>query len=205
MINLDTSNLIYPIKIGTAWSPDQRNHFPIVLVTEEWYNQLTRTECNSDIIFTFLHNNNQLILYHNCVQGLIVDNKMFSYAGDYRPLWSNYITTEKEMTPIVDYSHPKSIDWETPVVFSKKRKLRRHGPDTQPTSRSSDRKEETPIHNDSHECRSPVPASIYSSWVCPDVEEALVRDYWLSNLDRTICETLADNTTFIDKFLLENE
>lgn len=43
--------------------------------------------------------------------------------------------------------------------------------------------------------RSPVPASVYSSWVHPDIENSLVRDYWLSNLDRTICEILADNTT----------
>lgn len=76
-----------------------------------------------------------------------------------------------------------------------------NSPNTQSIPRSNDRKEKTPIVKTPREARTSVPASLYSSWIHPEIENSLCGDYWLSNIDRLICETLADGATIVDKYL----
>lgn len=161
---------------------------PLVLTTATEYNKLPKSKTRLNIVYTFIFHGNQLALYHDKVCGFIERNELHFFANGYSPYWSNYMTE-------ADY---------IPVTFDKVVAIENCGdsnPNAQPTPRSNDRKDKASIHNDSHEARPSIPASLYSSWIHPEVENSLCDDYWLSNIDRLICETLADSATIVDKYL----
>lgn len=188
----------YPMRIGTIYDKS------LVLITKECYDKLSRSETNADVVFTFLCGDSQIAVYHNFVQGVIQEDQLCFFSGNYHPAYPDYLTN----SDLIQYSYnvTTAIHWSNkPSVYTRKYTLRERGPNTQPTPRFNDRKDETPIANNGQEARSPVPASLYSSWVHPEVEDSLAHDYWLSNLDRLICETLADGATIVNGYLAQYE
>lgn len=169
---------------------------PLILTTATEYNKLPKSKTRLNIAYTFTFHGNQIVVYHDKVRGFIKGDELHFFTNDYNPYWFDYCAV-KDYVPIA-FDRVVAIDGGN------------SSPNTQPTPHSGATKEETSIaptvwsldqRNTPHENRNPVPASLYSSWIHPEVENSLCGDYWLSNIDRLICETLADGATIVDKYL----